>query len=363
MIVGTALMLLGVTLPVFLLSAMTSAISPYKEYLQHVSVISPVHAELDPSIVGQIQSHPAVARTIPAISLGIQMILPPGGTTDVRLFGVSEDDLLDLLALFGMQVQDGRLPRPRSNEIVLSAAITANRDLHVGDIVGGESDDEEVLVVDDLPTEMVIVGILSPGRPWVGFASYEYLQGHELTASRSPYLLVVPHEGQKQTLDRWLEYSLDTTLTRVVTYDVQEHEDDKMMTSIILTFALLECMIAAVAAIALATLNHIFFDQRREEFGILNAVGHSRWRLVVRTMKETVSVVSVAWVVGAVLCGIALVGMQSLIYSPRGLTINFFIPTPWLLTLPIPLAVILASVATIAWMLYTLDPVAVIERR
>ena len=136
-----------------------------------------------------------------------------------------------------------------------------------------------------------------------------------------------------------------------------------MTASIVLTFALLECMIAAVAAIALATLNHIFFDQRKEEFGILNAVGHSRWWLVVRTMKETVSVVSVAWVIGAVLCGIALVVMQNLIYSPRGLTINFFISTPWLLTLPIPMAVILASVATIAWMLHRLDPVAVIERR
>ena len=167
MIVGTVLMLLGVTLPVFLLSAMTSAILPYKEYLQHVSVISPIHAELDPGIVGQIRGYPAVARTIPAISLGIQMVVPPGGTTDVRLFGVSEDDLLDLLALFGMQVQDGRLPRPRSNEIVLSAAIAANRDLHLGDIIGGESDDEEVLVVDDLPTEMVIVGIsLLIARGW-----------------------------------------------------------------------------------------------------------------------------------------------------------------------------------------------------
>ncbi|MBE9472506.1 MAG: hypothetical protein IMY75_10410, partial [Chloroflexi bacterium] len=79
--------------------------------------------------------------------------------------------------------------------------------------------------------------------------------------------------------------------------------------------------------------------------------------------RETGSVVGVAWVVGAVLCGIGLLGMQSLVYGPRGLTLDFFSLVPWLLTMPLPLAVALASVGTIAWMLHRLDPVAVIERR
>ncbi len=136
-----------------------------------------------------------------------------------------------------------------------------------------------------------------------------------------------------------------------------------MTTSIVLTFAVLECMIAAVAAIALATLNHIFFTQRREEFGILNAIGRSRRWLVLRTMKETGSVVGVAWIVGAVLCGIGLLAMQSLVYGPRGLTLDFFSPTP-----------VAAHPAHSAGRRYRqrghhrldasrLDPVAIIERR
>jgi ABC-type lipoprotein release transport system permease subunit len=363
MILSTALMVLGVTFPVFLLSAVTSAMMPYLEYLQHVSVISPVHAELDPGVVGQIRGHPTVAHTIPAIRLGVQMILPPGGGTDVNIYGVSEADLPILLELFGMHVQEGRLPRPRSNEIVLSAAIAANRDLHVGDVIGGKTDDGDTLVVDNMPTEMVVAGILFPDLPWVGFASYEYLRSHELTSSRGPRLLIIPHEGRKTELDSWLEKSVDSTQTRIITHGIEEREYREMTTSIVLTFALLECMIAAVAAVALATLNHIFFTQRKEEFGILNAVGRSRRWLALRTTKETGSVVGVAWVVGAVLCGIGLLGMQSLVYGPRGLTLDFFSPTPWLLTLPIPLAVALAGAGTIAWMLFKLDPVCIIERR
>ena len=363
MILSTALMVLGTVFPVFLFSATMSAMMPYLEYLQHVSVISPVHAELDPGIVGQIRGHPAVARTIPAIRLGVQMILPPGGGTDVNIYGVSEADLPILLELFDVHVQEGRLPRPRSNEIVLSAAIAANRDLHVGDVIGGETDNGDTLVVDNVPTEMVVVGVFSPDRPWVGFASYEYLRSHELTSSRSPRLLIIPHEGRKTELDSWLEKSVDSTQTRIITHGIEEREYREMTTSIALTFALLECMIAAVAAIALATLNHIFFTQRREEFGILNAIGRSHRWLVWRTMKETGSMVGIAWAVGAVLCGIGLLGMQSLVYDPRGLTLDFFSLVPWLLTMPLPLAVVAASAGTIAWTLSRLDPVAVIERR
>jgi len=362
-ILSTALMVLVTAFPVFLLSTMMGAIMPSIEHLQHVSEISPIHSELDPGVVGQIKSHPAVARTIPAIPLGMRMILPPGGGTDVHIYGVSEADLPVLLESFGLHVQEGRLPRPRSNEIVLSAAIAANRGLHVGDVIGGETDNGDTLVVDNIPTEMVVAGILSPDRPWVGFASYEYLHSHELTSSRNPRLLIIPHEGQKQTLDSWLEESVDSTQTRVITHAIEEREYREMTTATVLTFALLEYMIAAVAAIALATLNYIFFTQRREEFGILNAVGRSRRWLVWRTMKETGSVVGVAWVVGAVVCGIGLLGMQSLVYAPRGLTLNFFSLAPWLLTISLPLAVVSVSTGTISHMLRKLDPVSIIERR
>ncbi len=363
MILSTALMVLGITLPVFLFSAMASAMMPYMEYLQYVSAISPVHSELDPGIVGQIRSHPAVAHTVPAIRLGMRMVLPPGGGTDINIYGISEDDLAILLELFGMHVQEGRLPRPRSNEVVLSAAIAANRNLRVGDVIGGETDNDNTFIADNLPTEMIVVGILSPDNPWIGFASFEYLRSHELTASRNPRLLIIPREGQKQTLDSWLEESVDSTQTRIITHDIQERDYREMTTATVLTFAVLECMIAAVAAVALATLNHIFFTQRREEFGILNAVGRSRRWLVWRTMKETGSVVSVAWVVGAVLCGIGLLCMQNLVYGPRGLTLDFFSLAPWLLTTPVPLAVALASAGTVAWALSRLDPIAIVERR
>jgi putative ABC transport system permease protein len=364
MILSTALMVLSITFPVFLLSAMTSAMMPYLQYLQDVSVVqSGASTELDPGIVGQIKSHPAVLHTIPAIPLSIRMVLPPGGTTDVYIFGVSETDLTVLLEAFGMQLLEGRLPQTGSNEIVLSSAIVVNRRLHIGDIIGGETDTGDSLIEDNIPVEMEIVGILSPDRPWVGFASFEYLNAHELTLSRSWRWIIIPRGGQKGALDSWLGENVDLTQARVVIHDSEEREYSEMTSSMVLTFVMLECMIAAVAAIALAALNYIFYTQRKTEFGILNAIGYSRWWLVWRTTKEIVGVVGIAWVIGALLCGVGLFIMHQFFYAPRGLALNFFSLTPWLLTLTIPLALFVSGVGEVAWMLRKLDPVSIVERR
>jgi ABC-type antimicrobial peptide transport system permease subunit len=198
---------------------------------------------------------------------------------------------------------------------------------------------------------------------WVGFASSEYLRSHEFYSSRPVSLFVVPTEGHKSELDGWLEENVASEQTRVRTYDTLMSGLRQDTWILLLAFAAVESVIAIVAAIALAVLSYTFFAQRREEFGILHAMGHSRRWLVLRTVGEAVSVVAVAWLIGAAVCGVGLVYMQANVYAPRGLTLDLFNPAPWLFTLPMPLAVVAVSGGLVAWMLARLDPVAVIERR
>ena len=66
---------------------------------------------------------------------------------------------------------------------------------------------------------------------------------------------------------------------------------------------------------------------------------------------------------GAVICVAGLLLAQANVYAPKGLTMDFLSPVPWLFTLPIPLAVVAASAGTTARTLSKLDPVAIIERR
>jgi ABC-type lipoprotein release transport system permease subunit len=265
----------------------------------------------------------------------------------------------------GLYLQEGQLPRPRTNDLVLSASVAQNRGLTIGDRIGGPpKKDANPLLQDLIPTELVVSGILGPEVPWVGFVSSEFLRHHELTRDYSEeYLLVLPTPGQEQTVSAWLQESISDSYTRVTTYTAKLQDYRELTTGITIVFALVESLIAIVAAIALATLNYIFFSQRKEEFGILNAIGRSRGWLTWRTMRETGSTVLTAWLIGAGICLVGLVLAQQFIYAPRGLRTEMGNLIPWLFTVPIPLAVVLASTGTIGRMLRKLDPVATIERR
>jgi hypothetical protein len=69
--------------------------------------------------------------------------------------------------------------------------------------------------------------------------------------------------------------------------------------------------------LALAVLSYVFLAQRREEIGVLHAIGRSRRWLVLRTVRETASAIGLAWLASALVLGIGLIGVQVGLYAPR----------------------------------------------
>lgn len=363
--IGTALTILVITLPMFISLAISDSALPNIAYLRYVSEVwSSQERTVDPVIVGQIKSHPAVERVVPAISLELQVPVPLGTPVRARVYGVPENDLLALTETFRTQVTQGCLLHTCTNEIALSESVALNHGLRVGDTIDlpfyvlGRADQ---ILIYGTPIEMVISGILSPGDPWLGIASYEYLESHESTASHAVRLFVVPIQGRKDELDAWLEESVNSSGTKVSTYRARYSEMQRSMMETALVFALTEVGIMIVAAIAVAIMNYISFAQRREEFGILYAVGRSRRWLVQRTMRETGGMVALAWGLSVLVYVISSLGVQAIVFAPKGLSLDIFNPIPWLFTLPIPAVVVTASTGTIARMLSRLDPVAIIE--
>jgi ABC-type lipoprotein release transport system permease subunit len=365
LVVTMGLMILGVAFPAFVFGPMMDAWVTLFEHLRQVSVVSPlVGSTVDPAVTAQIRGHADVASVIPAIRLRIRVEVPPMSHPSIPLYGVSESDMQALLDLYGVRVKEGRLPQPHTNDIVLSEALAQNRNWHVGDKIGRAHDGKED---DELPTEMVIVGILSspPDQEdlWTGFVSFEYLSSHEFYASHPIHMLVLPKEGHKSELDAWLEGRVASEQTTVQTHDRMEADYRIAMWIILALFGIIESVIATVAAVALAVLSYTFFIQRQDEFGVLHAIGRSRRWLVLRTAWESASVVAVAWLVGAMLSGIGLICMQVWVFAPKGMAFDVFNPVPWVFTLPLPLVVVLVGVGLVARTLRKLDPVAVIERR
>jgi ABC-type antimicrobial peptide transport system permease subunit len=126
---------------------------------------------------------------------------------------------------------------------------------------------------------------------------------------------------------------------------------------------LLQSVIAIVTAIALAVLNYIFVSQRQSEFGVLHALGFGRLQLVGRVLWETAFTAGTAWCLSAIIGLIGLLYLRYGLFAPLGLRFDLLNITPWLYTLPIPIAVLAVTGATTARTLTKLDPVSIIERR
>jgi ABC-type antimicrobial peptide transport system permease subunit len=262
-----------------------------------------------------------------------------------------------IIDLCDVRLKEGRLLKARTNEFVLSEEIANARGLKIGDKIGSPVNE-----MDWMPTEFVLVGILE-GDIRLGFVSYEFIRNHELYRPRKVGFIIIPKEGRKEEMDSFLENSIASKRVSVKTHNLLIKELKRMMQNLYLIVGFLDFIITTVISISIGLLNYIYFSQRLEEFGILHALGYSKWALIRRAIMETVTLVIIAWVIGILLSlGISLWAREK-IYEPRGIVLNLANPVPLFFTIPVPLAVILFGTSTVSWTLSKLDPVSIIERR
>jgi ABC-type antimicrobial peptide transport system permease subunit len=370
---GMSMMILAVILFIFALALTADAQEPFFGYLNRVSIIrSPGGLEgLDPGIVDLVKSHPAVDRVIPTaprISM-LQAAIPLNiGTAEASPFGVYEADMAFLIELYNLELKEGHLPSPGTNEMVIPEILAQNRRLKVGDIIG-DPNRPAYPGASSLEVEFVISGIFAQpkssedGVGW-GFVSLEFLETVEAFYTPDvPSLIVVPKAGKKETLDHWLESELAGDNASVLTQHQEISRIQEMARQNMLGIALLEVVLGLVAALALAVLNYIFTSQRQAEFGVLHALGYSRMRLVGRVFGETAFTTIASWGLSAILTLLILLFMRFAVFDPRGLTFNLFNITPWLYTLPIPILVLVVTAGSTARTLSKIDPISIIERR
>ncbi|MBN1815654.1 MAG: ABC transporter permease [Anaerolineae bacterium] len=370
LISAMVLMIMAVTLVVFVFAAMSDAQMADLGNLECMSVVQAgLGASIDPGLIAQLRTHPDVERVIPTFQhTMLSVLIPPVGHATINPYAVYADDMAALVELYSLDLQEGHLPRPRSNELVIPAAVAHNRNLHVGDVIGDP--DHPAYPGEDLrlPTPFVISGVFAipEMENWLAFISLEFIEGHEgygPARDALSTLLVVPKPGRKAELDEWLESRLAGSDVSVLTHQRMADAYRRGMRSQIMVVALLEGVVAVVAALSLAVLSHIFAAQRQSEFGILYALGYGRLQLVWRSVRETAFTTGAAWGLSAALCLSGLLYLRFGVFAPLGLRLNMLNVTPWLFTLPVPLAVVAVSGGTIGWMLARLDPVTVIEGR
>ena len=354
---------------VTLLNSVDDSIRTNYGFFSRAPVIAPQFAADVPENVLE------VARKAPGLRAEIRgvpyfmLIQTVFGQMPVPVYGFAQKDMEGMAQTTGNRIAQGRFPRTNQPEIALSRTWANNLKLEIG-----ESFVPDNPRLPSLTAPQTLVGILEGGENIaIADRAYVTLELPEVV-QRPNYLFLPESPAQTQAMAAYLS-DLDDNPTkhgltkeemqplRVFTFGGLVGELRKSLAFLYKFLAIADIMVIGAVALLSGFLANIYFEQRLGEFGLLAALGFRRERLAKRLIIETGSLVLFSWVVGLGVTAAIFWALDTFYMVPNGLILSKIGRDALLYTLPTPLIVGGASLATVLLRLYRLDPIEIMERR
>ena len=329
--------------------------------LEIFTIVSPrVRATFDEELLTLLDANPHQEDRVNVKMLWVStpMIVGEGAAP---LIAMPDAERAAFLKRVGTRLREGTLPKPNTDGVALHEAVVRARGMKLGDAFG-----RLVNPADNTPGRFTLVGILE-GESRLGVADFAYADNPLFVlARRYPFQIIYARDGAKDASDAYLHAATQAdgeTALRVVDDDYIRARIAKLLRNVPFIIGFITFSVALVVAFVIALLNVIAFQVRLDEFGMLLAIGHTRWRLVRKLAVEAAVVAAAGWVVGLAV-GLLGVYIYDRVYlSPRGILVDVVDATPLLFSLMVPILSTLTAAVAIARRLHRMDPVAVIQRR
>lgn len=272
------------------------------------------------------------------------------------LYGFHPEDARFITNKIPLGTLDGHLPRRGEPEAVITEPVARNLGLSIGDILLKPTDEKNY---SPLPVE--IVGIFD-SEEWFAFTSYEYLAANHFPPI-DVLMVFAKNQREQRKLDAWAEKSLRGIRAITYTYPSLERDTEETFRVLFKILNLVIALLVLVIAIMMAMLMNIYLSQRLVEFGLLQAIGFTRRKLITRTAAEAVLVVAAGWMFGVVCVYGLLSAVKALLMEPRALALDTLDPRAYLYTLAVPVVIVCAAIAAVFYRFRRFDPISVVERR
>jgi putative ABC transport system permease protein/lipoprotein-releasing system permease protein len=291
--------------------------------------------------------------TVRSSSLEVRSIVGP---MPYPITGASAKDLDFLLERFGSPRVEGRLPASRMPEAVISEPVARNLGVGLGDVLMGPDKENSYSL-----QEVKVVGILDTPE-WLVLMDREY---HELYHFPPINILLAFAENPQQQgeLDRWVHERFSGEPARVLAYHLMNQETDRTFAILYQILNVVIGVLVVVITLMMGMLISIYLSQRVTEFGLLQALGYTRKKLLARCLAETGTVLVIGWVLGVAAAFAMLRTVDAVLMHPRAFAINPLDPQAYLYTLPVPAAIFIVAAVTVASRFRKYDPVNILERR
>ncbi|HLK16267.1 MAG TPA: ABC transporter permease [Fimbriimonadaceae bacterium] len=272
------------------------------------------------------------------------------------VLGLGQADMSYFLQHQGVTSVVGRYPRQGQPEAIVSAPVARNLGLHLGSILQGPENQDSYS-----QKNVIVVGIAQTTR-WLMVDPIEYQRLYHFPPVDLA-MVFAKNRADQPKLDAWAEKRFKGERAQLFTYAKIDEDTRNMFETLFKIIDIVIGLLVVVITLMMAMLINIYQGQRLVEFGLLQAIGYTKRRLVGRTLLENILVVIFGWIMG-IFCALGLlIVVRALFIEPHAYALDVYDQGPYRYTIPIPLTIMLVACGTILLRFRRFDPVAVVERR
>ena len=310
-----------------------------------------------PQLVDQLTKNPPVpvdhVMICRASGAQLQSIV---GKWPFAVIALTPDDMKIYLERQHMRSLTGRMPKPGEPESIVSRPVATNLGLKLGSVMLGPDKDAAYS-----PKNVKVVGIAETER-WVMLTDFQYIALNHFPPVDLA-ILMTKDPADQVTLDKWAEKKLKGQRAQVFAYHMIEKETKAMFGTLYQILNAVIAILVLVITIMMGMLMNIYQSQRLVEFGLLQAIGHTKNALLKRVLIEAVLFISVGWILGLGAAQLLLQVLKRNLMDPKGFGLNTSDIISFYYTIPIPVSILIVAIASIVIRFRKFDPVAVVERR
>ncbi len=272
------------------------------------------------------------------------------------VLGLTQDDIRYYLRRQGVTQIEGRLPIAGAPEGIISEPVAKNLGLQLGSAMVGPANADNYS-----PKPVKVVGIAHSDR-WIMLDTIEYQRKNHFPPVDIA-MVFAENLHDQELLDRWAEKHFKGQRAQVFAYHILEKDTNENFATLYKILNVVIGTLVLVITLMMGLLINIYQSQRLVEFGLLQAIGHTKRQLIQRVVSESIMVVVLGWLLGIFIAYLLLLLVKARLMEPNAWALNAFDAKAFAYTLPAPLAILGVAILTVFLRFRKFDPVGVVERR
>ncbi|HQC14216.1 ABC transporter permease [Mesotoga prima] len=240
------------------------------------------------------------------------------------VYGIKQTDIARILQVSQSYIVDGRIFSPKTNEIMVSDSFLKASGVNIGLVY------EEIFETASTGLYNVVAALKGPSVFGIGPSGISGGKGAYgfIVLSERGFSIAVESELRSRIAGEELEVGVQGPIS-------SRENIERSYSGYYLGVLLCNLCVALVFIIGLTMLNSVSIRERRKEYGILAAIGHSPASLGARLFFESVYQCAAGWIIGLFAGRILVSYLETRFFEPNGLFVgDIFVSTIWTLVIP-----------------------------